>query len=496
MRIGTKLILWYSGLLVVIIVLFSVGVFSIMERTMFDSIDATLDETVVQVIQNSRVQRVGEFGGPDGLAVRLPQLDVFRASGVGVQVWALSEDAELELVAASVNIDYDEPLDADALGTEDPQYSNRTLGGQQVRVLTRPMFTLGGQLLGNVQAVALLAPVIETRERLVLVMIFSALTAIGGSIALGMWLSRQALRPIDRITHAAAKIARTDDLSTRLPLNGPMDELGHLTMVFNEMMDRLQDLFSVQQRFVADVSHELRTPLTAIRGNLDLMKRYGVDEMSLEAVESEVGRMSRMVNDLLLLARADYGGMTLELDPLDADAVVAEAVRQAKVIAKDRDLVVQLESIEPVRVMGNGDRLMQLLLNLLSNAIKFTPDRGRISAAIRRDATHAIITVSDTGIGISDADQKHVFDRFYQADASRKRSSEEESSGLGLSIAKWIVDAHHGTISVSSKLNEGTTFTVRIPVLESPGQPHDESGHSDTTPRRRDRLLALNRHRS
>jgi signal transduction histidine kinase len=188
--------------------------------------------------------------------------------------------------------------------------------------------------------------------------------------------------------------------------------------------------------------------------------------------------------------------MTLELEPLDAELVVGEAVRQAKVIAKDRDLVVQMADTEPVRIMGNGDRLMQLLLNLLSNAIKFSPDGVSIVIGIVRDETHAIITVRDTGIGINDEDQKHVFDRFYQADTSRKRSSEEESSGLGLSIAKWIVDAHYGTISVSSQLNVGTAFTVRIPVLETPGEPPQNGHKHDTTPRRRDRLLALNRHRS
>ena len=491
MPIRTKLILWYSGLLMVIIILFSVGVFSIMERTLFDSIDATLDDTAVQVIQNSRVQRVGEFGGPNSLTVRLPELDVFRASGVGVQVWAYNGAGTLELVATSVNLDYNEPLDPVALGLPEPHYSNMVVGGQQVRVLTRPMFSLGGQLLGNVQAVVMLDPVVNARERLVLVMLISAATAIGGSIALGRWLSRQALRPIDRITHAAAQIARTDDLSTRLPQNGPMDELGHLTAVFNEMMGRLQDLFSVQQRFVADVSHELRTPLTAIRGNLDLIKRYGADEMSLEAIESEVDRMSRMVNDLLLLARADYGGLTLDLEPTDLDGVVLEALRQAKVIAKDRDLLLKLAHIEPLRVQGHGDRLMQLMLNLLGNALKFTSDGGTITIEARREGDYALIRVSDTGIGISEEDQKHIFDRFYQADTSRQRTG--DSSGLGLAIAKWIVEAHHGMIGVKSQLGEGASFTVRIPLVDAGAGDMDALANGQSLRRRLRNPLSMSR---
>jgi signal transduction histidine kinase len=291
-----------------------------------------------------------------------------------------------------------------------------------------------------------------------------------------MWLSRKALRPIEGITEAASKIAQTDDLSTRLEWDGPMDELGRLTKVFNGMMERLQDLFSVQQRFVADVSHELRTPLTAIRGNLDLIKRYGVDAESLEAIESEAERMSRMVSDLLLLARADYGGLTLELEPLDLDTVVIEAHQQAKILAKDRDLVINIDHFEPVRIEGHADRMKQLLLNLLGNAIKFTPDGGRITLSLRQSGGKAILRVKDTGIGIGAEDIKHIFDRFYQVDKSRFRTG--DSSGLGLAIAKWIVEAHHGTIGVESELGKGSTFIVEIPAVSSGSSMDDDERSS------------------
>jgi signal transduction histidine kinase len=304
----------------------------------------------------------------------------------------------------------------------------------------------------------------------------SAFVGVLGSIILGMWLSRKALRPIEGITEAASKIAQTDDLSTRLEWDGPMDELGRLTKVFNGMMERLQDLFSVQQRFVADVSHELRTPLTAIRGNLDLIKRYGVDAESLEAIESEAERMSRMVSDLLLLARADYGGLTLELEPLDLDTVVIEAHQQAKILAKDRDLVINIDHFEPVRIEGHADRMKQLLLNLLGNAIKFTPDGGRITLSLRQSGGKAILRVKDTGIGIGAEDIKHIFDRFYQVDKSRFRTG--DSSGLGLAIAKWIVEAHHGTIGVESELGKGSTFIVEIPAVSSGSSMDDDERSS------------------
>ncbi|MBZ0298909.1 MAG: HAMP domain-containing histidine kinase, partial [Anaerolineae bacterium] len=478
MTFRTKLILWYSGLLVIVIVIFGVSVYSVMQRTLVDSIDRALWDTANLVTNSSRVRLIGEFGAPNQRVFSLPQLDLFRASGVEVQVWSLDGPAP-RLEAASINIrELDLPLNDAALGSEQPAYANVVMNGREMRVLTTPMFARG-ELLANVQAVALLSTVNEARENLLLVMSGAGLLAVGASVLVGMWLSRRALRPITGITAAAASIARTDDLSTRLNWTGPADELGNLVSVFNGMMARLQDLFSVQQRFVADVSHELRTPLTAIRGNLDLVKRYGMDDLSLEAIESETDRMARMVNDLLLLARADYGGLTLDLEPLDLDTVVLEAHQQAQVLVKDRDLMVILRQFEPVRIRGNADRVKQLLLNLLSNAIKFTPDGGRITLDLYRDHDTAVLEVSDTGIGIAAEDLKHIFERFWQADSSRVRATgtgSTESSGLGLSIVKWIVEAHGATISVESEPDKGTTFTVRFPVLaEGPhagGGPH------------------------
>lgn len=486
MRIRTKLILWYSGLLVIIILIFGVTVYTVMDRTLVEAVDSTLDETATQVIRNSRVQKFGEFGGPVETLIRLPLLDIFRASGVGVQVWNLTQETP-RLVDISANLgDWDQPLDKTALGTDQPRFTNIKINGKEMRVLTRPL-TAQGRLYASVQVVGLLGTVNEAREKLLLVMASSAVVGILGSCVLGMWLSRKALRPIERITEAASKIAQADDLSTRLAWDGPMDELGRLTKVFNGMMERLQDLFSVQQRFVADVSHELRTPLTAIRGNLDLIKRYGVDDESLEAIESEAERMSRMVNDLLLLARADYGGLTLELEPIDLDTIVMEAHQQAKVLAKDRDLAITIEHFEPVRIMGHADRMKQLLLNLVGNAIKFTPDGGKITLSLRQIDRKAVLQVKDTGIGISAEDTKHIFDRFYQADKSRLRTV-DSSSGLGLAIVKWIVEAHHGTVAVESEEGKGTTFTVEIPAIDT-GIFSDEDDDEPVSSRRQKLMM-------
>ena len=473
MTFRKRLILYFSGLLAIFILVFGVLVYTVLDTALLQSVDRRLEETATLVINNSRglsspvsSQRV----------IVLPRLDIFSFPGVGVQVWSIDRDPP-QLEASSNNIAaLEAPLDERALGATEAVYANVTLHDHAVRVLTSPMIA-GGELLANVQLVMPLQPLHETRRYMILVLGLGGGLAVLASIAGGLWLSQRALRPINRITAAASSIARTDDLETRLAWRGPRDDLGRLVSVFNDMMARLQGLFSVQQRFVADVSHELRTPLTAIRGNLDLIRRYGMDEQSLTAIEGETGRMARMVDDLLLLARADYGGLALELQALDLDTIMLEAGQEAQVLAGERDLEIVLRRIEPLRARGNADRIKQLLLNLLDNAIKFTPDGGRIALGLYRDGGEAVLEVADSGIGIAPEDRQRIFDRFWQADPSRRRAQQSgQDAGLGLSIVKWIVDAHQGSIELDSAPGAGATFRVRLPLAQDKPAPAERAG--------------------
>ncbi len=475
MTIRTKLILWYSGLLATLILMFGVGVFAVTRWTLVSAIDSTLDDTAQQVINGSVAFSISQFGG-EQIMVDLPPLDIFRASGVLVQVWTDVSEGEPRLLRSSANLqDYRRPLDRRTIGAVESAYSTVIINGAEFRVLTEPVLVTGQGHQFSVQVAASLEAVSATLDKLLGMMLISGGLAILGSVFIGMWLSNRTLKPVEAITEAADHISTADDLNTRLPWDGPEDELGRLVSVFNHMMDRLEQLFRAQQRFVADVSHELRTPLTAVRGNLDLIKRYGMDPASLEAIESEVDRMSRMVNDLLLLARADSGAMKLDLMALDLDTVVSEVYGEAKVLAKDRDLKVVMTHFEPVRIEGNPDRMKQLLLNLVSNAIKFTPDGGQVSLSLRQEGGEAVVQVSDTGIGIGAEDLEHIFDRFYQADSSRTRKDMNSGSGLGLSIAHWIAEAHGGTLTAESDLGRGATFTLRVPVMDYEAEEVEEA---------------------
>ncbi|MEO1438790.1 MAG: HAMP domain-containing sensor histidine kinase [Chloroflexota bacterium] len=468
MTIRTKLILWYSGLLAFIIVTFGVIVYGYMRWTLIASIDETLTDTATQVINSSRAFPAGDFGSPNEVEISLPRLDVFWMNNIWVKVIETS-GPEPEVVASSENIsEFEVLLDSESIHATEAVFRNVEIGDLHLRVLTSPVTLPNSSVAVHIQVASSLETVNQAMDRLLSIMVICMVLAVGGSAVVGMLISNQALKPVDDLTRAAALITETDDLSTRLPWQGPMDELGRLTFVFNKMMNRVEHLFGVQQRFVGDVSHELRTPLTAIRGNLELVQRYGADEESMSAIFSEVDRMSRMVSDLLLLARADYGGMKLDLNPIDLDSIVMDTVREAESIIHVRgdDLNVKLGRFEPMRINGNPDRIKQLLLNLVSNAIKFTQDGGEIKLSLSEEGKYAVMRVSDTGIGIPEDDIPQVFDRFYQAESSRANTEKDSGTGLGLSICKWIAEAHGGTIRVDSQIGHGTTFTVAIPMLE------------------------------
>jgi signal transduction histidine kinase len=454
--------LWYALLLTLTIVILGTVTYGVVRYRMIQNIDRELDDMARTIRDETIISEAPVFNQP-AIKISIPPLHSFYAAGIFVQAWRLGSGEEPILEGSSTNIDsFDTPLDPQALGIEQIQLRNTTFEDRSVRVLTHPLFNTNGNVVGYLQIGDDLSQVNAALQELLIVMLITSGFAIAGALVMSTWFSHRALQQIEKITHAAASIVNTDDLKTRLIWPGPKDELGRLAEVFNHMMGRIEKLFGAQQRLVADVSHELRTPLTSIKGNLELMRLYGYDEESLKAMEIEAKRMVRLVDELLMLARADYGSITIELFPTDLDTVVLEAYEHARTLLKDRELTLTLKHFEPVRVSGNPDRLKQLLINLLSNAIKFTPDGGDIAIGLERINSQAVLWVKDTGIGISKADQPHIFERFYQSDPARTYN--DGGFGLGLAIAKWIVHEHNGSIRVYSTETQGTTIIVTLPV--------------------------------
>jgi len=272
-------------------------------------------------------------------------------------------------------------------------------------------------------------------------------------------LVRVGLQPVTQIAQTAYRITQSGDLQERLAYHGPQDEIGRLVTTFNQMMARLEAAFDAQRRFVADTAHELRTPLATMLGNLDLLQRYGDDaerrQQALRATQREGERTARLAANLLLLAQAD-AGQRLDRHPVALDEVLIEVYEQRAGLTPTVPII--LAHCEEAWVLGDRDRLIQLLTNLIENACTYSQPDGRVTLALTCQGEQASLTVTDTGCGIPAEDLPHIFDRFY-----RRRGP---GAGLGLAIVKWIVEAHGGTIAVASQVQQGTTFTIRLPCRQ------------------------------
>lgn len=341
-------------------------------------------------------------------------------------------------------------------------YTTETVETQRVRLYHQPIVRTGavvgavqvGQSLGSHQAT------LRRLQTIYLIGIAAALL-LGGTAT---WLlSGVGLRPVAQMAQTAYRVARSGDLKERLAFQERDDEIGRLATSFNRMLERLEATFEAQRRFVADTAHELRTPLATILGNLDLQLRYGPDggngEKGLAAVRREAERMARLVAGLLLLAQAD-AGQSLEMRPVELDETVIEIYEEAQALANGAH--VTLEACEPAAVLGDRDRLKQMLLNLIDNALKHSRPGGRVTLSLTSRAGSAVLAVADDGEGISAADLPHIFERFYRVTGSSQ--NRKAGVGLGLPIAKWIAEAHGGRIAVESEEGRGSTFTVRLPV--------------------------------
>jgi two-component system OmpR family sensor kinase len=324
--------------------------------------------------------------------------------------------------------------------------------------------------LGSVVVANSLAEVDRTLQRLGFFFLILGLLALLAVGLVSRWIIAISLKPLEQVEETAEAIAG-GDLSARLPAARPNTEVGRLTTSLNTMLGRIEESFAARvnsenklRRFVADASHELRTPLTAIRGFAELHRQGAVvgEEKTKELVgriEKESVRMSSLVEDLLLLARLDQSREMAE-EPVDLNALLTEVVASAKAAGPNHLIDLSLPSAE-VFILGDSQRVHQVVANLLANASTHTPNGSQIKVVLEQGVSETIISVSDNGPGLSESDQERIFERFFRADPSRARNS-GEGSGLGLSIVDAVMNAHGGYVSVQSKLGEGATFKLHF----------------------------------
>jgi heavy metal sensor kinase len=448
--IGARLTLWYTGAFALGFAVLATAMWFGVQRSLYHAIDETLLE---------RAAGIERF--IDDHKTRLDVDEVkeeFRAHGELFQVF----DAEGTLVHRGTAL-------AGAmipLGTDGAdRFENAVVDGEPLRFASHTI-----DVDGRPFTIQVAAPLHDLQQGLreaawVLLPMFPIMLLLAA--AGGYWLARRALAPVDEITRTARSLS-ADNLSSRLSVARTSDEIERLSTTLNEMLERLEGAFRRVARFTADASHELRTPLAVMRTTAEVALRAPEERSearaALEQILAEVERTSHLTENLLLLAKADSGAGALQRQKVDLAAAIGEACTQAAVLAqvKGLTLATQLSGENRLWVSGDPHALRRLFLILLDNAVKYTPAGGRIDVTVRDHGDSAVGEVRDSGIGIASDDLPHVFDRFYRTD--RARSREHGGAGLGLAIARWIVEWHGGAITAVSELERGSRFEVRLPL--------------------------------
>lgn len=449
MSIRLRLTLLYTSLMALALVLFSLLLYGVLRWTFVQAVDETMEGLANRVAGYFFQYR------------SIPHLD-----SLSNQTFVLVRGKEDAVLARSGNFQGMFPMPADARNGSVVTTDESDAENKPYRLYTLPVL-MDGRPLFYVQ-VAYSMTMLETvvfRMRFPIVMgtmLFVGLAAVGA-----WWMARRAIAPVEGVARAARAIGDSADLSMRVPYEGPEDEVGLLVQTFNDMLEQLQALYGrlaasmdAQQRFVADASHELRTPLTIIRGNLDYLQKAGtLDPEALADMQSEAERMSRMVEELLTMARAD-AGQAPELQPVVLGPLVAEVCRKAQALPHEAEFVADLpEALSRITVLGHTELLGRAILILIDNALKYTP-AGTVAVRAGRQGEGVVIQVQDTGMGISPEDLPHIFERFYRADRSRSRGG----TGLGLAIAQWVAGVHGGKVTAESELGKGSTFSLWLPL--------------------------------
>lgn len=469
-----KLTIYYLAILSAVLLLFGISIYFYLSGSLLTTIDRALSFQIEKI----------ELGMAAGAGVDLsdhPLMQNPEAQGdllpLAPHVYQIINeqgkvtDGEIASTKDHLPVDTNELMKLEVGRTLFK--SVRLASGESLRVAMRRVKDYDGAGTYFIRLGQSLAAVESARRRALLVLgIAIPLALLLGSFG-GLLLANQALSPVDRITKAAEQIA-TGDLAERVPMpagiSTKMDEIGRLAGTFNHMISRLQAAFERQKQFTSDASHELRTPLAVMRGDMEIALRRERSPEEYQRVLSsnleEIVRLTRLIEDLLMLARADSGRVELRCEVVDLDKLCQQMVEYISPLAQQREQTLTYDSPK-TSLFINADlqRIKQLLLNLLDNAIKYTDHGGSVKLSLKAEHKLAVITVTDTGRGIPAEDLPHIFERFFRRSAKTSDRS-AAGFGLGLSIVKWIVDSHGGQIETQSQQGQGTTFIVKFPLLD------------------------------
>lgn len=482
MNIRFRLTLWYTAIFSLILVIFSLVVYVGLTRNLLNTIDNHLQREVGEILGNL------EYNTRSGQETDDHEADD-RGEGIittpaGITLSYTPEEGVYWRVLDATGQPLIDPghfnnliSEADVTNLTYAALENTTLpNGTPIRLYSAP-FVIENRGAGVVQVAESYRHLQEVQNQLLLLLAIGIPLTMLASGAGGWFLAASALDPIDRITRTARQISARD-LHQRLRMNLPNDEVGRLASTFDQMLERLENAFEQQRRFIADASHEMKTPLTILKGDVEVAltrprsPEYYVE--TLEMVNSTTDRLIALVQELLLLARAEDDQSLLNLERLNLPDLLAQEARRLmpKAESKNIDLFLDLPNI--LLMQGDQAKLQRLFMNLIDNAIKYSDPGNSVTVSATVQANQACVTIADTGPGIAPEHLPHLFERFYRVDKARAHSNSNGTSsgaGLGLSIVQWLVQAHQGRIEVKSQEGQGTTFRVWLPLSLSKLKP-------------------------
>jgi heavy metal sensor kinase len=479
-----KLTLWYVLILAILLISFSGFLYLTLSKSLYRDVDNKL-RSLAELIASESDSPLSKFGFGN-IDQTLEASMNLKPVGKFIQV--LDESGNIGRKSDNLkNIQL--PISLSVLKNASQGQitfeTNWFFGNAPLRIITFPVLEKH-HVTKIVQVASSLEDVEDALNTLFIILIIAVPFALLVAILGGQFLASKALKPVDQITRTA-RIITSQNLNQRIEPPRVKDEISRLIETFNEMISRLDRSFRQVKQFSTDASHELKTPLTILKGEVEvaLRKERGPQEYEeiLKSNLEEINRMSQIVEDLLLLSRADSGQIHLNRENINLNEILSEVIAQLNVLAKSKNLHIETSNHhEEVHMYADPLRIRELLLNLIENGIKYSEDGGSIHILLSRDGLlkegkpfahvqgeklpeFVQIVISDTGIGIAKEDQERIFDRFFRVD--KARSSEQGGSGLGLSICKWIVEAHQGEIRVDSELGKGSSFIVKLPIFSS-----------------------------
>lgn len=479
-----KLTLWYVLILGILLISFSSFLYFTLSKSLHRDVDNKLS-SLAKLIASESISPVSKFGfGTIDQALETS----LNLKPIGKFIQVLDESGNIGRKSDNLkNVQL--PISLTALKNASKGLvtfeTNRSIGNTPLRIITFPVVE-NNHVTKIVQIASSLEEVEEALNTLFIILMITVPLALMVASLGGQFLARKALKPVDQVTQTARMIT-SQNLNQRIIPPKVKDEISRLIETFNEMISRLDRSFRQIKQFSSDASHELKTPLTILKGEVEVMLRKDRTpqeyQQTLRSNLEEINRMSQIVEDLLILSKADTGEIRLKKEEISLTEIVSEVVAQMDRLAQSKGLHLSTSNHhQDIHILGDALRIRELFINLIENGIKYTEEGGSIHVSLQKgedllsenlsdwpksdQKEFAKIIISDTGIGIAKENQDKIFDRFFRVDKARSRG--QGGSGLGLSICKWIVEAHQGEIKVESELGKGSSFIVILPLFSSP----------------------------